>query len=154
MKDTLKDLAAAAKNVSGQASEALGEAASHLGKMGDVGGDVARGMADDVNRLLPAIKKAGYSVHGLDLDLALPPKFTIHCTMEIEIPPADREALLATLAESRISTIAVKALFELSDVQKRLSLGSLRPRDVLLEVGLSPGIRVRYRDRDSDVAAE
>jgi hypothetical protein len=38
-------------------------------------------------------------------------------------------------------------LFQLSDVQKGLSVGALVPREVLLEIGLSPALRVRYREQ-------
>lgn len=42
--------------------------------------------------------------------------------------------------------MAVKALFQCSDIQKGLSLGTLKPREVLVEVGLSPALKVRYRE--------
>src|SRR5262245_3948007 len=149
MANALKDLAEAAKSVGGQVTEVIEEAAEQVGKAGDMGGDLARLMTEDVNRLLPAIKRAGYSVHGLDIDVAIPPKIVVHCLMAIEVPEGDREALLAELSDNKVSSMAVKALFRLSDVQKGLSLGELRPQEVLLEVGLSPAVRVRYRDASS-----
>jgi hypothetical protein len=150
MKEMFKDLAEAAKNLGSQATEmateVMEQAGVHVGKMGDLGGDVAETMTDDINTLLPAIRKAGYSIEGLDLDLALPPKFVVICKLQIQIPEEERKALLESIASSKVSTMAVSALFRLSDVQKGLILGSLVPKEVLLEVGLSPALRVRYRD--------
>jgi len=130
-----------------KATEVLEHAGSEIGKVGELGGDAAKGMTHDINTLLPAIRKAGYSIEGLDIDLALNPKFTVICHMESQIAEGERKALLESIVGSRVSTMAVKALFQLSDVQKGLSVGALVPREVLLEIGLSPALRVRYREQ-------
>ena len=134
------------KGLADKAAEVLEHAGSKMGKVGDLGGDVAKSMTTDINTLLPAIRQAGYSVQGLDIDLALTPKFVVICTLANQISEDERKALLESIAESKVSTMAVKALFQLADIQKGLSVGSLVAKEVLVEVGLSPALRVRYRE--------
>ena len=55
-------------------------------------------------------------------------------------------ALLVSLEGRRIVSAAVASLFKVAEAQRRMSLGSLRPSDVILEVGVSPAVRVRYRE--------
>ena len=130
-----------------KATEVLEQAGSKIGKVGELGGDAAKNMTEDINTLLPAIRKAGYSVQGLDIDLALTPKFTVICNLQNQVSEEERKALLESITHSKVSSMAVKALFQLSDVQKGLSVGSLVPKEVLVEVGLSPALRVRYREQ-------
>ena len=66
-----------------------------IGDIGQLGSEAAQGVTDDLNELLPAIKRAGYKVQGIDLDLAIPPKIAVHCHLEAQVSGSDREALLA-----------------------------------------------------------
>src|SRR5262245_7643151 len=102
MNDLLKDLA---NKVSGQATEVLEHAGVHLGKVSELGGDVAKSMTNDINTLLPAIRKAGYSVEGLDIDLALTPKFVVICSLQSQISEEERTALMESIADSKVSTM-------------------------------------------------
>ena len=127
-------------------SKAVQGVAAKMGDLGGVGAESMKSLVDDVNGLLPAIKEAGYHVVGVDVDAAVPPKISIHCRMEIDVAAEDRARLIESLAGSRVSSLAVKLLFQVSDVQKALRLGTLRPTEVVLEMGLSPAVRLRYRE--------
>jgi hypothetical protein len=131
-------------------AKSLGEQAQNLaekaGNLAQVGADALRSLTDEVNELLPAIRNAGYSVQGVDLDVALPPKVSVHCKLMKDLSEDERAALLTSLEGRRIVSAAVSSLFQVAEAQRRLSLGSLRPADVILEVGVSPAVRVRYRE--------
>ena len=149
MKDIGSSLAGLKEKFSGAVSEstqAVQEVAAKATNLGSVGSDSMKSLTDDVNLLLPAIGKAGYRTSALDVDAALPPKIAVHCAMEVDVPEDERQKLIDSLAGSRISTMAVKMLFQVSDVQKALKVGNLKPQEVILELGISPAVRIRYRD--------
>lgn len=151
MKDKLDAMAqAAADSAKGLAGRAQ-DAAGRLGALGPVSAEIARTIIDDLNELLPAIAQAGYRVQGIDLDVVVPPKVSVHCRLEAEIAAADREALLATLEGHRLASGAIRALFQVADLQQRLPSGPLKPTDVILDLGVSPGVKVRYREGEPRV---
>ena len=77
----------------------------------------------------------------------------MHCHLESEVTEADREALLASLESHRNARAAIQALFQVCDLQKKLAVGTLQPTDVILELGVTPAVKVRYRERDSGITA-
>ena len=134
-------------------TRAVQDAAQKAGDLGNVGGQSLTALANDVNQLMPAIRKAGYSIAAVDVDAGLPPKIAIHCTTETELPEDQRAQLLQSLVGSRIATFAMKTLFQVSDVQKVLRLGSLRQSVIILELGLNPAVKIRYREPGVTVVA-
>jgi hypothetical protein len=149
MKDITSSISGLKETFSTAVSEsalAVEEVTAKVSDLGSFGSDSMKSVTDDVNQLLPAIGKAGYRVSALDVDAALPPKIAVHCALEIDIPAEQRQKLIESLAGDRISTMAVKMLFQVSDVQKALKVGALKPEEVILELGLSPAVRIRYRD--------
>jgi hypothetical protein len=151
--EKLGNIVNAAKNLGGQAqslaeqgAETVRAVAEKAGNLAQVGADALRSLTDEVNELLPAIRSAGYTVQGVDLDVTIPPKVSVHCKLQTDLSEAERAALLASLAGRALVETAVSALFRVADAQRRLSLGSLRPSDVILEVGVNPAVRVRYRE--------
>lgn len=160
MKDKIESIAQAARDLADQAQEKVGDSAEavrdavgRIGDIGQLGSEAARSLTNDLNELLPAIKRAGYQVQGIDLDVAIPPRIAVHCHLDAEISGDDREALLASLKSHRIATAAIQALFQVSDLQKTLVVGTLKPSDVILELGVSPAVKVRYREGDSGITA-
>lgn len=149
MKDLGTSLAGLKEKFSAAVSDtthAVQEMTHKASDLGSFGTDSVKSLTDDVNQLLPAIGKAGYRASALDIDAALPPKIAVHCAMEIDVPQEEREKLIESLAGSRVSATAVKMLFQVSDVQKALKVGNLKPQEVILELGLSPAVRIRYKD--------
>lgn len=134
MKDKIEALAQSAKDTVGRITE-----------IGTLSAEAARSLADDLNELLPAIKRAGYKVQGIDLDVAIPPHVAVHCQLESEVPEAERQALLDGLEGRKVAAGAIRALFQVADIQKRLAAGDLKPTDVILDLGVNPGVKVRYR---------
>jgi hypothetical protein len=147
-----RNLADKAQDKAGAGAEAVREALGRIGDLGELGREATGRLAEDLNELLPAIRRAGYQVRGIDLDVAVPPRVAVHCHLEAEVSADDRAALLAALEGRAIAAAAIRALFQVSDLQKSIAVGSLVPSDVILELGLSPAVKVRYRERDSGIA--
>ncbi len=149
MDDKFGSIVNAAKNLGEQAQNI----AEKAGNLAQVGADALRSLTDEINELLPAIRSAGYAVQGVDLDVALPPKVSVHCRLLKELSEDERAALLASLEGRKLVSTAVSSLFQVAEAQRRLSLGTLRPSDVILEVGVSPAVRVRYREPEAPAAS-
>jgi hypothetical protein len=145
MKDKLESLAQSAKGSVGGGAEAVRDAVGRLSEIGTLSTEAAKGLADDLNELLPAIRRAGYSVTGIDIDVAIPPHIAVHCQLQTEVAETERQALLNSLEGRRLAASAIRALFQVADLQKRLSAGDLKPTDVILDLGVNPGVKVRYR---------
>ncbi len=160
MKKNLDSMAQAAKDLAGKAQEKAGagadaarDALEKIGELGQFSGEAAKTIADDLNELLPAIVRAGYRVQGMDIDMAVPPKIAVHCHLDSQIGESDRAALLGSLEGRRFAAGAVRALFQVVDLQKNLTPGALKLSDVILELGVTPGVKVRYRERDQGITA-
>lgn len=145
MKDKLEALAQSAKDTVGGGAGAVKDAVGRLTEIGTLSAEAAKSLADDLNELLPAIRRAGYKVQGVDIDVAIPPHIGVHCVLESEVAEAERQALLVSLDGRRVAQSAIRALFQVADLQKRLSAGDLKPTDVILDLGVNPGVKVRYR---------
>jgi len=129
----------------GQGSQALQETMERF-DLGALGPETMKALADEVNDLTPTIKQAGYRVEGVDLVASLSPKVYIRCKMEIDISAEERQKLEASLAHKKISNAVVRALFRVSDAQKKFQFGTLRASGVVIELGLSPSMTVLYRE--------
>jgi hypothetical protein len=141
-----KDLATMAQEKVTDGTGVARGALERLSALGAVSAEAVKTITDDLNELLPAIGKAGYRVQGLDVDLTIPPHVAVHCRLEAEVADADRDALLASLDGRRLAASAIRALFQVADIQARLAAGALTPTDVILDLGVSPGVKVRYRE--------
>ena len=149
----LKDrIAAAAGHIKETAASAIGQGSQALAEtmekfdLGGLAPEAMKALADEVNDLTPTIKQAGYRVEGVDLVASLTPKVYIRCKMEIDISPEERVKLEESLAHKKISSAVVRALFRVSDAQKKFQFGAMRATGVVIELGLSPSLTVLYRE--------
>jgi hypothetical protein len=154
----IESIVQAAKGLADKAQEKVGDGAAavrdsvgRIGDIGQLGSEATQALTDDLNELLPAIRRSGYHVQGIDLDVGIPPRIAVHCHLESQVSEADRAALLASLEGHRIASAAIGALFRVSDLQKGLALGTLKPSDVILELGMNPAVKVRYRESDAGI---
>ena len=63
-----RDLADKAQQRAGDGAEAVRDALGRVADLGQLGSEATQGITDDLNELLPAIRRAGYHVRGIDLD--------------------------------------------------------------------------------------
>lgn len=146
-------IASVAQQIKEKAGAALGESTQGLQEtmekfdLGGLGPEAMKSLADEVNELMPVIKQAGYHVEGVDLTASINPKVYLRCKMEIDISAEERQKLEATLTHKRISGVVVRALFRVSDAQKKFQFGAMRPAGVVIELGLSPSVTVTYREQ-------
>ena len=105
MDDKFGSIVNAAKNLGEQAQNI----AEKAGNLAQVGADALRSLTDEINELLPAIRSAGYAVQGVDLDVALPPKVSVHCRLLKELSEDERAALLASLEGRKLVSTAVSS---------------------------------------------
>ncbi|MBK7771023.1 MAG: hypothetical protein IPI48_11055 [bacterium] len=111
MKDKLESLAQSAKDSVGGGAGAVRDAVGRLSEIGTLSSEAAKTLADDLNELLPAIRRAGYSVTGIDIDVAIPPHIAVHCQLQTEVAETERQALLDSLEGRRLAASAIRALF-------------------------------------------
>ena len=126
--------------------EAALEAAGNMIDLKDVGSDAMKALRDDLQQVLPAIQKAGYDVHAVDIDVAIPPKVSIKCRLRVDLPDEEDAALIASLEGSKMAQTAVQLLIKAAELNAGLKLGHLQMFEVELMIGLTTGVKVRYRD--------
>ncbi|MBK7189989.1 MAG: hypothetical protein IPH86_15295 [bacterium] len=68
----------------------------------------------------------------------------MHCQLQTEVAETERQALLDSLEGRRLAASAIRALFQVADLQKRLSAGDLAADGRHSGPGES-GVKVRYR---------
>ena len=127
---------------------AIGKAAQ-LADLKDIGSDAMRSLREDLEELMPAIQKAGYDVHAVDIDMAIPPKIVIKCRMRVDLPDDEDQALIQSLEGKKMAQGVVQLLVKASQLNAGLKLGHLRMAEVEIVVGLTAGVKVHYRDPDN-----
>src|SRR5262245_66655459 len=129
--------------------EAAIGALSKVGELKDLGSEAMRALREDLEQLMPAIQKAGYDVHAVDIDVAIPPKIVIKCKLRVDLPAEEDQALIQSLEGTKMAQAAVQLLIKAAELNKGLKLAHLQMFEVELVLGLTAGVKVHYRDPDN-----
>src|SRR5262245_64711318 len=108
-------------NMKDKLEAAIG-AVTKIADLKDLGSDAMRTLREDLEQVLPAIQKAGYDVHAVDIDVAIPPKITIKCRMRVDLPHEEDEALIRSLEGTKLAQGAVQLLVKAAELNAGLKL--------------------------------
>jgi hypothetical protein len=152
----LKDHAAGlGSNVADRAST-LSEHTKHLAgdvrerasalsaELADAAMDRAKAAMADLNAALPLLKRAGYALNGVTLQLGVPPKLTPVFTLAESVPDDDIERLLAENPDAKLAAMLVKTLVSAHRLQSAIHIGGLRPTGIAVDITFPPSVSIKF----------
>ena len=154
-KMALKDFLDEAKNKLGSAgldknlvSKNIAEKISSVLDEGqDMASEKIFALIEDFNQSLPVLKKAGYELEELELELGIPPKLIPHFKYDQE-KNSDVELLLNELQGNGLGTNLMKALLKAGQFQRKIKFKDMGFSHVEIELSVIPSVRLSYKAKD------
>ena len=98
----------------------------------------------DFNAALPALREAGYTLDGVNIDLGVPPRIVANFSSSGAASDETIERLLAENAERNLTAMLVKSINQAAKLQSKINIKGLKPRGLSVEIGLVPRIVVKF----------
>lgn len=137
--------AAALKSRAASTLSGLSEQATKRAQdMAGAGLEQVTGVAADLNAALPIVSLAGYSLQGVTLTASLTPNVVAVFHVDGEVTDERAAAIEAEHAESALAITIIRTLRRASKLQQRITIGSLKPKELSIAIGLSPSVSLRF----------
>jgi hypothetical protein len=101
-------------------------------------------LVDDLNQHLPALQEAGYTLSEVSVELALGPKVVATFAPRPDITQERVDAVIAEHRDAKVTVALLRALFAAYKLQSGLHIAGMKPRGICIEMGLPPGIVVKF----------
>ncbi len=125
-------------------------------KAGDLlssGVDKLKATLDGLSAASPFLAEVGYRLTGLELELSLSPRIIVHVAREAEATDEAFEACLATHRDYSTFCTVVRLLRKANQVNRRLQPEGKHFRGAVVELGITPEVRLCYTDPDLQTAS-
>lgn len=106
----------------------------------EMGTDAATKVISQLTESREIIKKAGYELKTISVDIGLPPAINTKFLYTKNISEAEREALLNEAKDKRMVTVILKGLFKADDLYNSVKLGNYKLVSVQIAIGLIPDV--------------
>ncbi len=147
--------AALRDQAAGMASSVAGQTTSMASDLRDRAASLSSGLADavmdrvkatlvDFNAALPVLRRAGYTVSEVSVEVGLPPKIVAVFARADVVPDDQIEQMLHDSGDAKLATMLVHALVRAHKLQEKIAIGGLRPKGIALEIGLTPAVVIKF----------
>ncbi|NWF35393.1 hypothetical protein [Mariprofundus sp. KV] len=99
----------------------------------------------DFNDALPHLKKAGYILIEMEVELGIPPKLIPHFYHDGDIK-LDMEKTLQALGDNSIGKALIIALSQAGELQKQIEVADMKFDYIEVELGPIPGLKLQYKN--------
>jgi hypothetical protein len=127
-----------------RAGELKDQASARATELKEAGLSRVSESVEEFNGALPAVREAGYTLDGVDIQIGVPPRIVAKFATATEISDEKAEALLAEHADRKFTVLLLKALFQATRLQSRVKIAGLKPMGVAIEIGLAPHVTVKF----------
>ncbi|MBL4775368.1 MAG: hypothetical protein JKY87_04865 [Mariprofundus sp.] len=103
------------------------------------------GLLQDLNAALPHLKKAGYTLTELEVEIGIPPKLIPHFYRDPRIK-LDVEQALASLKGNSIGSALLMALAEAGRLQQEMNVSGMQFSHIEVELGPIPALKIQYKN--------
>ncbi len=111
------------------------------------GADKVKRVVNDFISITPLIERAGYEIVDLEIELGLIPKLIPHFKKVHEVTEIEKQQVLDELADKRLMSMLVNALFKSDTFQSNLNLSTYRYTGIEVEIAPLPAVRLKYEKR-------
>jgi len=102
----------------------------------------------DFNAALPHLKKAGYVLTELEVEIGIPPKLIPHFYHDPKLK-LDIEEALAALKGNIIGTALILALEQAGRLQQDMEISGMQFSHIEVELGPIPALKIQYKNDDA-----
>jgi hypothetical protein len=142
--DALERAAEAREQASARVSDVRDLLVGKFVEIKDAALSSVREMVDDLNAHIPALREAGYTLTEVSVDLGLPPKLVANFASAPDISQERVDAVIEEHKEAKVTVAMLRALHAAHKLQNSIHLVGMRPRAIALEIGLTPGVVVKF----------
>src|SRR5262245_33996732 len=132
------------EDIEAKAADVKEQIAEQAAGMNEMGLDKLNETLADFNAALPALREAGYTLNGVNIDLGVPPKIVANFSGGGSAPDEEIERLLAENAERNLTVLLVKSIHRATKLQSSINIKGLRPSGLSVEIGLVPKVVVKF----------
>jgi hypothetical protein len=132
------------EQTTGIASDLRERAATVSAALTDAVVDGAKFALNDFNAALPVLKRAGYTVSEVSVELGVPPKIVAVFALAEVVPDDQVERMLQEYADAKLATMLVRALVRAHKLQLAINIGGLHPKGIALEIGFAPSVVIKF----------
>jgi hypothetical protein len=144
-KDAAAVKAAAFKDRAASAVSDLSEhAAARASEIFGAGFDQVTGAVADFNTALPIVRKAGYSLEGVTLQVSLSPSINASFKTTEAITDEQVATIESEHADNKLALMLVHTLRRASKLQSAIVVGGLMPQGLSVSIGLSPSVAIKF----------
>jgi hypothetical protein len=135
------DLRESVTSTAQDVKEALAAAASDLREASSA---KIRETLADFNSSVPVLREMGYTLSDVEITLGMPPN--VQATFQVSHEVTD-EAVIQSLeqnADRKLTAFLIRALSQARKVQTSIQIAGMKPRGIKVEIGLSPGVSIKF----------
>ncbi len=99
----------------------------------------------DFNAALPHLRKAGYILTEMEVELGIPPKLIPHFYHNPDVK-LDLQKTLKAIGDNNIGAALIIALAEAGSLQKQLEVADMQFNHIEVELGLIPALKLQYKN--------
>lgn len=99
----------------------------------------------DFNAALPHLRKAGYILTEMEVELGIPPKLIPHFYHDPKVK-LNLKKTLRSLGDNSIGAALIVALAEAGDLQKQVEVADMQFNHIEVELGPIPALRLKYKN--------
>ena len=102
----------------------------------------------NLNDALPEIEEAGFVLIRLDVDIALLPRLFARFNQVRLISDEERETILIKTKKNKFLNFILLGLFKAVDIKNEVKIDNIDLKEIELEIGLTPSIKLIFRRED------
>jgi hypothetical protein len=99
----------------------------------------------EIDESTDVFRRAGYVIDGVDIEFGLTPRLLVHMDKVDEVPVAAVRALIAGHDKKKICGSILSSLVRAEEIEEKIPLRHLSYREVTVEVGMLPCVRLCWR---------
>ena len=101
-----------------------------------------------LNDGLPEIEEAGFVLTRLDVDIALLPRLFARFKQVRMINDEEQESIIAKTKKNKFLNFILIGLFKAVDVKNDVDIDNMDLKEIELEIGLTPSVKLIFRRED------
>jgi hypothetical protein len=130
--------------VTHKAGDAKDFVTSGASDLRDAGASKIRDTLDDFNATLPTLREAGYTLKEVDISIGIPPKIvaSFHAADTANEEGAAR--VIEEHKDQKLTVFLLRSLMRASKLQSSVHIADMKPHAISVEMGLTPGVTVKF----------
>ena len=106
---------------------------------------MTKSITGDLDRAMPFINAAGYSIFSIQAQLSVPPKVFAIFEYDKLVDEKTQEMLVKALDDNTIGKLVLIALIDAFKIDKTIVLKNMKLKRINITIGIPPSIIVDYR---------